>query len=558
MSENEIRSAQLVVDTLREQGVKYVFGVPGAKIDSVYDALVDAEDIQLVVCRHEQNAVFMAQAVGRLTGVPGVVLVTSGPGTTNLATGLLTATTEQDPVVAIAGTVGLPDRLKRTHQSLDAVNFLAPVTKSSVESTDPSDVPEALANAFRAATTEPKGAAAVMLPDSVTGAKTDKTALRKKAVAPQGPAAQVSVDRTVEALRQAQCPVLLVGLRGADYGSTAALRELVAATGLPVVETFQAAGAISRDLEKHFLGRVGLFRNQPGDILLSKADVVLTVGYDTVEYDPIIWNTRADRQIIHLDAVPADLDHAYQPRLELRGDIAATLEILTERLRGMTLSQTAQTEISLQRDALAEYETQARAMGDTEQGVNPAHLTLVIRDLIDDDKSTVAADIGSHSIYLARYFRTYEPRTLLFSNGQQTLGVALPWAIGAALVRPEHPVVSVSGDGGFLYSAQDLETATRLGLNMVHVIMRDNAYDMVAFQQMMKYGRKSGVELGDYDAVKYAESMGATGRAVRTMDEFKEAFTQAMAEPGVSIVDVAVDYTDNVGLAAHLDDSAMN
>lgn len=552
------RSAQLVVDTLRTQGVKYVFGVPGAKIDSVYDALVDAPDIQLVVCRHEQNAVFMAQAVGRLTGVPGVVLVTSGPGTTNLATGLLTATTEQDPVVAIAGTVGLPDRLKRTHQSLDAVNFLAPVTKSSVESTDPSDVGEALANAFRTATTEPKGAAAVMLPASVTGAPTTKTVLRKKNVAPQGPAAKVSLELTVEAIKQARCPVLLVGLRGSDYASTTALRQLVTATGLPVVETFQAAGAISRDLEQHFLGRVGLFRNQPGDILLSRADVVLTIGYDTVEYDPIIWNTRSDRKIIHLDAIPADLDNSYQPDLELRGDIAQTLEILAAELDGLQLPEAAQQEISVQREALSAYETQARSMEDTELGVHPGHLAYVIRDLIPDDKTTVAADIGSHSIYLARYLRTYEPRTLLFSNGQQTLGVALPWAIGAALVRPEHPVVSISGDGGFLYSAQDLETATRLGLNLVHVIMRDNAYDMVAFQQMMKYGRKSGVELGDYDAVKFAESMNANGYRVHTLEDFKVAFTEAMNTPGVAIVDVAVDYTDNVGLAAHLDDSAMN
>ncbi|MDO5619378.1 acetolactate synthase AlsS [Kocuria sp.] len=558
MSESSVRSAQLVVDTLREQGVRYVFGVPGAKIDSVYDALVDAPEIQLVVCRHEQNAVFMAQAVGRLTRVPGVVLVTSGPGTTNLATGLLTATTEQDPVVAIAGTVGLPDRLKRTHQSLDAVNFLAPVTKSSVESTDPNDVAEALANAFRTATTEPKGAAAVMLPASVTNAPTTKSALRKKHVAPQGPAAQVSIDLTVQAVKEAACPVLLVGLRASDPESTAALRHVVRATGLPVVETFQAAGAISRDLEQHFLGRVGLFRNQPGDILLSRADVVLTIGYDTVEYDPIIWNTRADRKIIHLDTIPADLDNAYQPNLELRGNIAQTLEILAEQLKGVELDQAAQDEIAVQRDALAAFETQARSKPDTQLGVHPGHLAYVIRDLIEDDKTTVAADIGSHSIYLARYFRTYEPRTLLFSNGQQTLGVALPWAIAAALVRPEHPVVSISGDGGFLYSAQDLETATRLGLNLVHVIMRDNAYDMVAFQQVMKYGRTSGVELGDYDSVKFAEAMNAHGHRVHTLEEFKSAFVEATSTPGVSIVDVAVDYTDNVDLAAHLDDSALN
>lgn len=552
------RSAQRVVETLRAQGVTHVFGVPGAKIDAVYDALVDSPDIELVVCRHEQNAVFMAQAVGRVTGRPGVVLVTSGPGTTNLATGLLTATTEQDPVVAIAGTVGLPDRLKRTHQSLDAVNFLAPVTKSSVESTDPADVPETIANAFRAAMTEPQGAAAVMLPASVQKTPTTKTALRRKDVAPQGSAAEKSVRLTGEALRQAKLPVLLVGLRGADRESVRALRELVAETELPVVETFQAAGAISRELEQHFLGRVGLFRNQPGDILLSQADVVLTVGYDTVEYDPHIWNTVKDRTIIHLDTVPASLDNDYEPSLELRGDVASTLDALREEIAGYRLSQESAAVVQARRSTLAEMDQQARTAPDSDLGVNPAHLVLELRDLIPDDQTVVAADIGSHSIYLARYFRTYEPRTLLFSNGQQTLGVALPWAIGAALAQPEVPVVSVSGDGGFLYSAQDLETATRLGLDMVHVIMRDDSYDMVKFQQVMKYGRPSGVELGHYDSVKFAESLGARGYQARSLEEFRTVFAQALAEPGVSVVDVPVDYTDNVDLAAHLDEGAMS
>ena len=183
---------------------------------------------------------------------------------------------------------------------------------------------------------------------------------------------------------------------------------------------------------------------------------------------------------------------------------------------------------------------------------------LTLRELITDDKTTVAADIGTHSIYLARYFRTYEPRTWLFYNGQQTLGVALPWAIAAALVNRDHPVVSVSGDGGFLYSAQELETATRLGLHLVHVIMRDNSYDMVKFQQENKFGRPSAVELGDYDAVKYAEAFGAKGYRVHTLEDFSTVFSQAMEDDGVSIVDVSVDYTDSVSLAQHLDFSVLN
>lgn len=553
-----MKSAQLIVQTLRAQGVRYIFGVPGAKIDEVYDALVDADDIEVVVCRHEQNATFMAQAIGRLTGKPGVVLVTSGPGTTNLATGLVTANTEQDPVVAIAGTVGLPDRLKRTHQSLDAVNFLAPVTKFTAESTCVDDVSELITNAFREAQQEPRGAAAVMVPADVAGSETSAPLLEFPDPAPLGPASQALVDKAKERIENAKLPVLLVGMRGAGESAVRELRRLVKTTNLPVVETFQGAGVISRELENNFLGRVGLFKNQPGDVLLNKADLIISVGYDSVEYDPRVWNFNGQHDIIHIDSIQADIDTHYRPTLELVGDISGTLHELNSVMDPIDVEETERSFIDRRLEALARTQRQGAEQATSDSGVNPARLVLTLRELITDDKTTVAADIGTHSIYLARYFRTYEPRTLLFSNGQQTLGVALPWAIAAALVNRDHPVVSVSGDGGFLYSAQELETATRLGLHLVHVIMRDNSYDMVKFQQENKFGRPSAVELGDYDAVKYAEAFGAKGYRVHTLEGFSTAFSQAMEDDGVSIVDVSVDYTDSVSLAQHLDFSVLN
>lgn len=553
-----MKSAQLIVQTLRAQGVRYIFGVPGAKIDEVYDALVDADDIEVVVCRHEQNATFMAQAIGRLTGKPGVVLVTSGPGTTNLATGLVTANTEQDPVVAIAGTVGLPDRLKRTHQSLDAVNFLAPVTKFTAESTCVDDVSELITNAFREAQQEPRGAAAVMVPADVAGSETSAPLLEFPDPAPLGPASQALVDKAKERIENAKLPVLLVGMRGAGESAVREFRQLVKTTNLPVVETFQGAGVISRELENNFLGRVGLFKNQPGDVLLNKADLIISVGYDSVEYDPRVWNFNGQHDIIHIDSIQADIDTHYRPTLELVGDISGTLHELNSVMDPIDVEETERSFIDRRLEALARTQRQGAVQATSDSGVNPARLVLTLRELITDDKTTVAADIGTHSIYLARYFRTYEPRTLLFSNGQQTLGVALPWAIAAALVNRDHPVVSVSGDGGFLYSAQELETATRLGLHLVHVIMRDNSYDMVKFQQENKFGRPSAVELGDYDAVKYAEAFGAKGYRVHTLEDFSTAFSKAMEDDGVSIVDVSVDYTDSVSLAQHLDFSVLN
>jgi len=544
-----------VVETLAAYGVRFIFGVPGAKIDAVYDALADGGP-QLVVCRHEQNAAFMAAAVGRLTGTPGVALVTSGPGTTNLATGLITATTEQDPMVAICGAVQRADRLKRTHQSMDAVAALKPFTKYTGEVNDPDNVPEAIANAIRIALTAPRGAAAVVLPADVLAAPTSAAIVEPSRVPALGPAPADRITEAVNLIRAAHRPVLFVGMRVGEPESCAALRELLAVTDLPVVETFQAAGVVSRELEDHFVGRVGLFRNQPGDIVIGHADVLVTVGYDPVEYDPRLWNSDPARTLIHIDEMPADIDNHYQPTLELRGDIAATLTELTRELTGLRLDRGVSVRIAEQRAALLNIDEEARSRPQTDIGLNPAAVVLKIRDLIDDD-ATVACDVGSHYIYMARHFRVYRPRRLLFSDGQQTLGVALPWAMAAALVRPGTPVVSVSGDGGFLFSAQELETATRLGLSFTHVIMRDNAYDMVAFQEQLKYGRTSGVQLGDYDIAHYAAAFGAKGIRVSGMTEFENAFTRSLTEAGVTIIDVLVDYSRNTELFAELHDGVL-
>ena len=281
---------------------------------------------------------------------------------------------------------------------------------------------------------------------------------------------------------------------------------------------------VSRELEDHFVGRVGLFRNQPGDIVIGHADVLVTVGFDPVEYDPRLWNPDPARTLIHLDEMPADIDNHYQPTLELRGDIAATLSELTRALTGLRLDDAVS---ALRRTACGavSIDDEARHRPHTDIGVNPAAVVLKLRDLLGDD-ATVSCDVGSHYIYMARHFRVYQPRRLLFSDGQQTLGVALPWAMAAALVRPGTPVVSVSGDGGFLFSAQELETATRLGLSFTHVIMRDNTYNMVAFQEELKYGRASGVQLGDYDITHYAAAFGAKGIRVSSLAEFEQAFTR--------------------------------
>ncbi|WP_237237394.1 acetolactate synthase AlsS [Rothia nasimurium] len=540
------RSAERVVEVLEAQGVKTVFGVPGAKIDSVFDALVDSE-IDTVVCRHEQNAAFMAAAVGRLTGTPGVAIVTSGPGVTNLATGLLTATAEGDPMVAICGAVPRADRLKLTHQSLDAAPFLSTVTKFAGEVNSADNVASTMVNAFRRAEMMPRGAAAVVFPSDVLAEETTRSITTKLTDPQLGQAPQASIEEAAAAIKAARFPVLLVGMRASCSEGTDALQELLAVTDLRVVETFQAAGMIGRDLEDHFLGRVGLFRNQPGDIALYQADLVVTIGYNQIEYDARMWNTDDNRRIISIDEISDDMDDAFQPELELRGNIPATVRALIPLLEGYKMTEEARAKADDLRDQLNTVEL---PVGTDSDRLDPLFVVQTLRSCLSDD-TVVTCDIGSHQIYMARYFRTYQPRTLLFSNGQQTLGVGLPWGIAASIVDPSKPVVSVSGDGGFLFSAMELETAVRLKSNLVHVVFNDSTYDMVAFQEHMKYSRSSGVQLGEYDVAAYAESFGAHGHNVTNPDDLAETIKAALAEDGPSVINVPVDYTNNATYLAH-------
>lgn len=486
------RGAELVVDTLINEGVKHVFAIPGAKIDTVFDALVDRGP-ELVVVRHEQNAAFMAQAVGRLTGKPGVALVTSGPGVSNLATGLITANSEGDPVVAIGGQVKRSDLLKQTHQSMDNVSLLRPVTKSAVEVGHQDSISEAITNAFRKAKEPKKGATFVSLPADVISEKTSVKAIKRLREPILGIADPKHVSDLVEKIENAELPVLLLGMNASTKEATEAIRLLVAKTGIPVVEMFQAAGVISRGLVQHFYGRVGLFRNQPGDRLLHKADLIISIGYDPIEYDPVYWNTNKNATLVHIDDTIAVIDRDYQPDIELIGDISETLKCIYNGNPKVRISEENLSYLKELQEEIVKRDEPPKSK--VEGRLHPLEIIQQTQNAVSDD-TIVTCDIGSHGIWLARHFRSYEPRHLLFSNGMQTLGVALPWAIASGLLYPNKKTLSISGDGGFLFSAMELETAVRLKSPIVHVVWNDSSYNMVAFQQEMKYGRDSAVHLG--------------------------------------------------------------
>ncbi|HDK8990211.1 TPA: acetolactate synthase AlsS [Staphylococcus aureus] len=548
MTDKKYTAADMVIDTLKNNGVEYVFGIPGAKIDYLFNALID-DGPELIVTRHEQNAAMMAQGIGRLTGKPGVVLVTSGPGVSNLTTGLLTATSEGDPVLALGGQVKRNDLLRLTHQSIDNAVLLKYSSKYSEEVQDPESLSEVMTNAIRIATSGKNGASFISIPQDVISSPVESKAISLCQKPSLGVPSEHDINDVIEAIKNASFPVLLAGMRSSSAEETNAIRKLVERTNLPVVETFQGAGVISRELENHFFGRVGLFRNQVGDELLRKSDLVVTIGYDPIEYEASNWNKELDTQIINIDEVQAEITNYMQPKKELIGNIAKTIEMISDKVDEPFINQQHLDELEQLRTHIDE-ETGIKATH--EEGIlHPVEIIESMQKVLTDD-TTVTVDVGSHYIWMARNFRSYNPRHLLFSNGMQTLGVALPWAISAALVRPNTQVVSVAGDGGFLFSSQDLETAVRKNLNIIQLIWNDGKYNMVEFQEEMKYKRSSGVDFGPVDFVKYAESFGAKGLRVTNQEELEAAIKEGYETDGPVLIDIPVNYKDNIKLSTNM------
>lgn len=545
--------AELLIKSLAAQGVEHIFGIPGAKIDKVFDTLLDSK-IKTVVCRHEQNAAFIAGGIGRMTGKAGVALVTSGPGCSNLVTGLATANSEGDPIVAIGGAVPIANRLKQIHQSMDTVSMFRPIAKFSAEIDSPEAVSEVVANAFRAAESGRPGAAFISAPQDIMMGPVNGEVLTPAVPARLGPADSEAIAAAAALINGATRPVLLLGLLATQPRATKAVRSLLAQAKIPVVCTYQGAGVVPRELFDCFGGRVGLFHNQPADKLLDAADVVVAIGFNPIEYEPSLWNRGRGRSLVHIDAVRADIDRDYRPSVELTGEVAATLGALTAQLKRSPYIADVDLLNEIARDRKQFDENAARMNG---VPIHPMRLVHELQKILTDDM-TLCLDMGSFHIWLARRLISFRARQILITNGQQTLGVALPWAIAACLVRPRDKVMSISGDGGFLFSACELETAVRLKCNLVHLVWIDGSYDMVGFQEVSKYGRTSGVEFGAVDVVSFAESFGAKGLMIRKPDDIAPTLTSALQMQGPVVIGIPVDYRDNLLLMEMVHPNVLN
>ncbi len=536
-----LNAAAYLVKCLEAQKVDFVFGIPGVSIDGVYNALLDS-NIRVIVCRHEQNAVFMAAAYGRLTGKPGVVLVNSGPGVANMATGLLTATTEGDPVVAIGGNFSRSLMLKESHQVSSNVALLRPVTKLSVQIGMPEEIGEVVANCFRQAVYPRGGGCFISIPQDILKESVERPVILQQPAIQFGTSFFETLQMVSNAILHAKFPVLLLGEEASRQDNASAICGLLEQFPLPAVCTFQAAGVISYNLMKCAVGCVGVFHNQPGDRLLEKADLIVTVGFNQVEYGAELWNFDHDKVIIHIDYMPAKICLCYQPLYELLGNIERNVIELAKLLKGSgQKSEGMERAKPFHDEMIAQLEFQVTNHSTL---IHPRQFIQALGRIVNDN-TIVTCDVGSVYMWMARYFTVYNPRQLLFSNGQQTLGVALPWAIAACLAYPEKKIISLSGDGGFLFSSMELETAVREKCRIIHCVWRDGSFNMVKEDEMIKFQRKSGVDFGTVNLVDYARAFGAVGYAASSSAELPAIFTDAMRQNKPVLIDVPIDYSDN-------------
>ena len=536
-----MKAAELFIRCLENEGVEYVFGIPGEENLDVMDALLDSS-IHFITVRHEQGAAFMADVYGRLTERAGVCLATLGPGATNLITGVADANMDHAPLVAIAGQAGTNRLHKESHQVLDLTNLFEPVTKYSASLLDPDIIPEVVRKAFKLAQSEKTGAAFIEFPENIAELEVDLDLLPvTQHFDPEPPAEKVAEAAAL--ISAAQHPMILAGNGVVRSGASAQLAEFAEKLNIPVANTFMAKGVIPF---KHrcALGSAGLQANDYVSCGFDQADVIICVGYDLVEYHPYLWHPSRDRRIIHIDHSPAETDGHYPVAVGVVGDIKHSLD----RIAGLTTPHQG-AHVRPLRERLVEEMAQHR--DDLDFPVKPQKIIWDLRTALDLE-DIVVCDVGAHKMWMARMFRCEQPNTCIISNGFASMGIAVPGAIAAKLVYPQRHVVAVTGDAGFMMNSQEIETAIRCKLPIVILIWNDSSYGLIEWKQMNQFQRISNVRFNNPDFVAYAESFGARGYRVERTADLPAILKEALANDTVSIIDCPVDYRENIKLTDQL------
>jgi acetolactate synthase-1/2/3 large subunit len=541
-----MKVSDLIVKCLENEGVKYIFGVPGEENEDLLFSL-EKSSIKFIPTRLELGASFMADVYGRVTGKAGVCLSTLGPGATNLITGTADAHLDKAPLVAITGQASSAKMHKESHQNIDVVSMFRPITKWNASIQNPNAVTEVVRKAFKLAEIEKPGATHFELPEDVAKMDSQMEPIpprRLRRAAPDYKALQMAFD----ILKKAERPLILAGNGAIRKLASKHLRQLVEKTGIPVVHTFMGKGALS-DKDERSLFAVGLQARDYVMRAFDKADLIIAVGYDIAEYAPEFWNGKKDKKIIHIDFQQAEVYEYYQPEVEIVADVSATLWELNKRNDKGDLKFDQDWYKNVRKWILDDLETYELKEGDpfTVPGV-----LRIIREYMNPG-DLLLSDVGSHKMWVGRNYPVYEPNSVLISNGFASMGIALPGGLAAKLAKPNKQVVSVMGDGGFLMNSQEIETARRIGIGYTIIVFNDNDYGLISWKQYSHAKKTFGTGLTNPDFKKYAESFGIPGYAPKTLRELKETLRTAITGQELCLVEIPIHPRVNYELSEKLE-----
>lgn len=529
-----MKASDLFVRQLEEEGVEYIFGLPGEENLDFLESLRTSR-IKLIVTRHEQTAAFMAATYGRLTGKAGVCFSTLGPGATNLMTGVAHAQLIGAPLVSISGQKAVRGNRQARFQLVDIVSMMRPITKDAVYLIDPGAIPTVVRNAFKLAQAERPGAVHIELPEDVLESETDAGVQKRGLVRRPAPEAKALL-RAAELINQSKNPLIILSSGANRNLITRQLMQFIEKTGIHAVHTQMGKGVLS-DVSPYSLFATGIHRRDYVNCGIDRADLIITIGYNIVEYPPYVWNVGLDKKIINIDFTEAEVDRYYDPDIEVIGDISCSLrqlgELVTARKNGETFK------------AIREFLDRKLSL-DFKKQYPPTPLEVVshVREVLSHE-DILTLDNGIYKLWFSRLYRTYKPNTFLLDNALATMGAGLPSAIAAKMVRPDRNVLAVVGDGGFMMNSRELETALRYKVPLVILLLNDNAFGFIKWEQQAKGFKNFGLEYGNPDFVKYAESYGAVGMRVSKGDNLSELLRKAFSLNTVVLIECPIDYSVN-------------
>lgn len=541
-----MNTAEVLVKCLENEGVKYIFGIPGEENLDVMNAL-KGSSIKFITVRHEQGAAFMADVYGRLTGKAGVCLSTLGPGATNLVTGVADANSDGAPLVAITGQVGTERMHLTSHQFLDLVEMFGPITKRSKQIVKPDTVNEIVRIAFKYAENEKPGAALIDLPCNIAKLTVEPGPgeLPLKHRKPNKELACIeSIEKAAGMIFQAKNPVILAGHSAIRNNASKALTDFATRLKIPVVNTMMAKGIIPYD-NPYSLWTVGIPQKDYANIVIEESDLVIAVGYDIVEFAPNKWNPEGKHTILHIDTRPSHINKLYQLDGEVVGDISYSLEQILLRCTRNTEPEHALAIKNIMKEENDSYEK------DTSYPMKPQKILQDVRKIMGEDDILIS-DVGAHKMWIARHYNCYKPNTCIISNGFATMGIAVPGALSAKLINPDKKVLAITGDGGFMMNCQEFETALRVGTPFVTLIFNDCSYGLIKWKQNDHFGESCYVDFDNPDFVKFAESMHAKGYRINKAEELLPTLEEAFKQKVPVIIDCPVDYAENEKLSEHL------